>query len=135
MQILFPDTNRIFNVAEAEPIEQTVVVPLEIVEEQGTVIVHCSYSGEGQIRIWPTTYLCDRDSNHRSKLLHAESISVAPAWTMINPSRPYHFTLFFEGLPKSCSVFDLREISPLPGAFEISSIRRNPEDVYRVKII
>jgi hypothetical protein len=135
MDLLTPELN-IYNVGIiSEPAEQTVAVTSTEVEEQGTVIVHCLYQGNGAVRIWPSTYLFDRGSSHRSKLLHAEDITIAPAWTMVGSKGSHRFTLFFESLPKSCSVFDLREVIPQPGAFEITAIRRNREDVYRVEIM
>lgn len=118
----------------ADPVEETVTITSTEVEEQGTVIVHCLYRGTGAVRIWPSTFLFDRGSSHRSKLLHAEDISIAPVWTQVDSKGSHRFTLFFEALPKNCTVFDLKEIIPQPGAFEITGIRRNTEDVYRVGI-
>jgi len=107
-----------------------------MVHEQGQVVVHCIYIGLGieLIRIWPTTYLYDLHSDHRSELVHHEKISQAPQWTLCAMGLN-HFTLVFSGLPRSCQAFDLIEMcSSEGGAFEVKSIRRNEQDVYYVKI-
>jgi len=118
-----------------EVVRKVVELPLTEAEEKGIVIVHCSFAGEGAIRIWKSTFLVDRLSNCKSKLLHTENISMAPQWTLIDSSKTYNFTLYFEGLKKSCKVFDLQEIIPQPGGFFIPAIIRNQEDVYRVQIV
>lgn len=117
-----------------EVIEKIVELPLPEAEEKGIVIVHCNFVGEGAIRIWRSTFLIDRLNNHKSKLLHVENVSLAPQWTIIDTGKEYNFTLYFEGLRKSCKVFDLQEIIPQPGGFFIPSITRNQEDIYRVQI-
>jgi hypothetical protein len=102
-------------------------------EEAGIVVVHCVFPGDGRIRIWPSTYLFDRSSSHYSKLLHVENICLAPQWMDV-VDKQYVFTLYFEALPKSCKVFDLREVIDEWGAFEAFGIIRNATDVYRVEI-
>ncbi len=124
---------------ETEPVittivkEKTVELELPSMEEQGIVIVHCRYNGEGAIRIWQSTFLLDHSGDHRSKLLHVENVTINPVWTFIAGSG-ISFTLYFEGLPKSCKIFDLHEIIPQPGGFFIPGIARNDEDVYSVII-
>ncbi|MBL0339811.1 MAG: hypothetical protein IPP71_02185 [Bacteroidetes bacterium] len=120
---------------DTEKIEKVVVVPLHEVEEKGIVIVHCHYEGEGAVRIWRSTFLIDQSGAHRSRLLHVENVSLAPQWTLVGQGVEHHFTLYFEGLPKSCKVFDLHEIIPQPGGFFIADIVRNQEDVYRIEIL
>jgi hypothetical protein len=120
--------------AEPETIEQIVEIPKELVEEQGIVVVHCRYSGGGLIRVWRSTFLLDHSSNHRSKLLHAENISLYPVWTPIEGNSGLNFTLYFEALPKGCTKFDLHEIIPQSGGFFVEGITRNDLDVYRVEI-
>jgi hypothetical protein len=104
--------------------------------EDSFVYVHCHYNntaGGMLIRIWNSTFLVDKGSGSRSKLLHAENISFAPVWTQI-PNGSYSFLLIFEGLPKSCQLFDLIEDIPQPGGFEVRSIARNEKDVYHIDI-
>lgn len=107
------------------------------VQEEGQVIVHCAYQasewGDG-IRIWRSTFLVDKHSGHRSKLIHAENISYYPVWIMLDPHERVRFTLVFERLPSDCVMFDLIEEIPQSGGFEVRGIVRNRSDVYRVKI-
>ena len=103
--------------------------------EEGQVTVHCtisSVSEESCVRIWRTTYLIDKQSDHRSKLLHIEGVSQYPVWTIVPPTRTLHFTLIFSALPGSCKVFDFLEQIPEPGGFVYPGIRRNSTDIYRV---
>ena len=86
------------------------------------------------IRIWKTTFLVDSDSATRSKLVHAENISLAPVWTQIPNGGVYAFLLIFSGLPKSCKQFDLVEEIPEPGGFFIQNISRNETDVYHIDV-
>ena len=108
---------------------------LEKQEEEKQVIVHFTLHGGlpgDAARIWKSTYLIDVESQIRYSLLWAEGISYAPKWTLISPERPLEFTLIFKGLPKGCKIFDLLEIIPEEGGFELRNIRRNNSDVYYV---
>lgn len=102
------------------------------------VIVHCVYPSQFEegnlIRIWPTTVLLDRESGHKSRLLHAENISYYPYWTPVPQGKNYHFTLIFSGLPKQCTEFDLIEVIPEAGGFYVPRIKRNTKDIYNVTI-
>lgn len=108
------------------------------VEEEKQVIVHCCFPASpflgNLIRIWHSTYLFDNQSEHRSKLIHAENISISPYWTPVPFMQDFWFTLIFSGLPKDCKSFDLKEVIPEEGGFFVESIKRNSSDVYRVKI-
>ena len=115
--------------------EQTVKSLEGYTDNEGQVIVHCSYYSTGEsLRIWKTTFLTDRDSGHRSRLLHAENITFYPQWTEVPRGTTARFTLVFSPLPKGCKAFSLIEDIPQPGGFHIRNIRRNREDVYRVMI-
>jgi len=105
-------------------------------EEQGMVIVHCSFSAivDIGIRIWSSTFLVDRISGDKAKLLHALNISFAPEWTIAKAGTTMRFTLIFSSLPATCEVFDLIEDAPNLFGFEIYNIKRNPTDVYSVEI-
>ena len=129
-----PQIPTLSNTPVSEPLEKTVDLPLTSSEEKGIVIVHCRYHGDGAIRIWQSTFLLDRGSNHRSKLLHVENISIYPVWTLIEGHSGISFTLYFEALPKECKLFDLHEIIPQPGGFFVEGIPRNNQDVYRIVI-
>lgn len=105
--------------------------------EEQQVIIHCSiYAMDpgDAARIWKSTYLVDKQSGKKYNLLFAEGISFAPQWTLIPFNKPLEFTLIFKGLPKSCSTFDLVEIIPEEGGFEVLNITRNSSDVYYVTI-
>ncbi|WP_419868641.1 hypothetical protein [Chryseobacterium sp. CT-SW4] len=108
------------------------------IEEEKQVIVHCCFPASpflgNLIRIWPSTYLIDDVTGHKSKLIHTENISMFPAWTPIPFMQDFWFTLIFTGLPKDCKSFDLKEVIPEEGGFFVDSIKRNSLDVYRVKI-
>jgi len=104
------------------------------VEEERQIIVHCRYNSKGSddswIRIWKTTYLIDRASEYKSDLLFAYNISFYPVWDLISGNSSKKFTLVFGGLPRSCQIFDLIEVTDGTGAFELKGIVRNKEDVY-----
>jgi hypothetical protein len=102
----------------------------DFLEERAT-IVHCSLSDISHIRIWPTTFLIQQDGT-RKKLLQAYNISEFPAWKFIFGE--HTFTLVFEGLDKSCRVFDLLEDITESGAFYVRGIPRNTTDVYHVDL-
>ncbi|MBC7884069.1 MAG: hypothetical protein H7X99_01240 [Saprospiraceae bacterium] len=100
---------------------------------EGQVIIHgvCKTTyAETFVRIWPTTYLFDQYASNRSELVHYENISGYPVWTRVPPNTEFVFTLLFAPLPKSCNVFDLKEIIPQSNGFHVSGILRNETDVY-----
>lgn len=100
--------------------------------EERQTIVHCVIANNEEnyaYRIWPSTYLIEHGTGKRVKLITAYNISFAPEWT-INDGKG--FTLIFGGLSKSCKVFDLKEIIPQAGGFEVNNIPRNNTDVYQV---
>ncbi len=109
--------------------EKTEVKILESEERQ--TIVHCTCRDEYAYRVWPTTYLVEQGSEKRAKLITAFNISFAPQWTE-NDGKG--FTLIFEGLSKGCTAFDLKEIIPQSGGFNVKGIQRNNMDVYQVNL-
>jgi hypothetical protein len=108
------------------------------VETENTVIVHCSFKAviSTSIRIWSTTFLIDKVSKRKSKLLHAINIPFALAWLSVTSGTTARFTLIFSALPKDCKVFDLIEIAQVHEAmnFTAFNIKRNASDVYNVEI-
>lgn len=106
--------------------------------EERQVTLHCCYKSEffleEKIRIWSSTYLIDRYSDHISKLIHIENITLFPDWTDLPFNKEYWFTLVFEGLPKNCKVFDFIELIPQDGGFFQEGIERNGSDVYRLAL-
>ncbi|MGZ3902379.1 MAG: hypothetical protein ACXVC6_01700 [Bacteroidia bacterium] len=103
-----------------------------VVTKERQTIVHCKYNPLAAVRVWPTTFLVEKESGRRAKLITAFNITFAPEWTFGNKNS--QFTLVFEGLSKDCSMFDLVEDIPLPDPFVIKNIRRNKTDVYTVNI-
>jgi len=98
--------------------------------EERQTIVHCSCGEDYAFRVWPSTFLIEHGTGKQAKLITAFNISFAPLWTL-NDGKG--FTLIFEGLSKECSVFDLKEIIPQEGGFEVKDIQRNHSDVYQVR--
>ena len=111
---------------------ETVVEVEEYVEEENQTIVHCICGQDAAYRIWASTFLIQHNTVNKSKLITAYNISLYPNWTLKNKGEK--FTLIFEGLSKNCIVFDLKEIIPQEGGFEVNSIVRNSTDVYTVNI-
>jgi hypothetical protein len=105
--------------------------------EDSFVYVHCYLDNPSKdmlIRIWKTTFLVDQESGSRSKMIHAEKVSIAPQWTMVPDGGSYSFLLIFAALPKSCQSFDLVEQVPTSGGFHVPAIQRNMKDVYHINI-
>lgn len=106
---------------------------------QGQVVLHFIYfpvSMDSLIRIWPSTYLYDTGSSHKSELVHVENITIYPEWYPCTIGRKHFFTLVFSGLPKSCTTFDFIEhCSNEGGAFKVYGIERNDADVYYLHIL
>ena len=96
------------------------------------VVVHvrCAPYYSHSLRIWPSTFLLDRDSAHTSALVGFENISPYPEWMPVPPGRVHQFTLYFAPMPKSVRVFDLSEIIPEPRGWHFPGIGRNDADVY-----
>ena len=114
-----------------ELVEEKIEVKTLESEERQT-IVHCTCGSAEDVyavRIWPTTFLIEHGTGKQAKLITAFNISFAPQWTL-NDGKG--FTLIFEGLSKGCTSFDLKEIIPQEGGFEVLDIQRNKMDVYQV---
>jgi hypothetical protein len=106
-------------------------------EELAQIVIHVFMNPQAEpyaIRIWKSTYLFASGADYRSKLLHAENISISPKWTEVNGHQAFAFTLFFEALPKEVRVFDLVEVIPQPGGFHHRNIHRNKTDVYTISL-
>jgi len=109
-------------------------------ETLGQVVLHFffiahPYSEGNKIRIWPSSYLHDQHSAHSSELVHIENITLYPEWMDVDPGGQRFFSLIFDGLPKSCTVFDfIEQCDSQYGAFEVRNIQRNNTDVYYFKM-
>jgi len=111
---------------------ETEVATETMVAEEGQTIVHCICNQEAFYRIWPTTFLIEHGTGKEARLITAFNVSFYPQWTPKSPGQK--FSLIFEGLSKACVVFDLKEIIPQEGGFEVNAIVRNETDVYTVWI-
>ncbi|MGE5521525.1 MAG: hypothetical protein ACM3VS_16485 [Candidatus Dadabacteria bacterium] len=107
----------------------------EEVSEERQAIVHVTCTdqvfGILFIRIWPSTFLVQRDGT-RKKLLHSFNIGKYPKYLAVPDG--HVFTLVFEALDKGCDRFDLLEDIPEPGGFFIKDVNRNKTDVYYLEI-
>lgn len=106
------------------------------IKPHGQVTVHIIFPAQMDgyyLRIWKSTFLYSRSSDHKSSLLHVENISIAPYWTEVKPHQTHTFTLIFEGFPADVLVFDLTEEIPEPGGFHYANIVRNEQDVYWIR--
>ncbi|MEO5602459.1 MAG: hypothetical protein ABIR06_16175 [Cyclobacteriaceae bacterium] len=125
-------------VVEKPRVDSEVLISIDpLTLDDSFVYVHCYFHNSGKdmlIRIWKTTYLIDKVSSARSKLVHAENISLAPVWTRIPDGGRYAFLLIFSGLPKSCKQFNLVEEISQPGGFYLENISRNESDVYHIDL-
>src|ERR1700756_5969579 len=101
--------------------------------EERQTIIHCIYNPEMAVRIWPSTFLIEKESGKKVKLITAFNISFAPEWTFAYNGNN-KFTLIFEGLSKDCTMFDLMEIIPLPDPFVVRNIQRTESDVYHIRV-
>ena len=123
-------------IIEINPVK-TVKVQFAVqpVEERQT-IVHCTHFSRAyhSISACPGTFLVDKLSGKRYKLLTAVNIASFPNRTSISRDGYYDFTFIFEGLDKDCLVFDLIEISSDTHPFEAFDIVRNKTDVYCVTV-
>ena len=132
-------TGTITEPVKAKPqvdIDTLVALSPELLDES-YVYVHCNFRNRWRgmlVRIWNSTYLIDQTSGSKSRLVHAENITIAPVWTMVPDKRDYSFLLIFEALPQSCKVFELLEDIPQAGGFHVGAILRNPSDVYHVDL-
>jgi len=110
------------------------------IHEMGQVVLHFLYSTPpssypSYIRIWPSSFLYDKNSPHKSELVHAENITYYPKWHECTPGSTYFFSLIFSGLPKSCTSFDFIEhCTNQAGAFSVHDIARNESDVYFIRM-
>ena len=118
---------------DVEEITKTKKKTKTLESEERQTIIHCTYNPINAVRIWPSTFLIEKESGKRVKLITAFNISFAPEWTFaFNGNNK--FTLVFEGLSKGCTMFDLMEIIPLPDPFVVRNIARTNSDVYNIRI-
>lgn len=110
----------------------------ETAQRSNVVIVHCTIpAGEdaGTFYIRRPTFLLDHRSRLQHQLLHTEGIGHEEMDDVVkSEGRPLHFTLYFAGLSRDCSEFDLVERSADAFPFVVRNIQRNSMDVYHVTL-
>ena len=123
--------------APAVEVDQEVIRQAKLATEvERQVIVHVLIrfsETPSLIRVWPSTFLFPAGGGSPSQLLNADNITFYPTWMEVR-QKQHKFTLIFEGLPKDCKSFDLVEVIPQDGGFEVQGIPRNKTDVYEVEI-
>ncbi|HEY0030489.1 MAG TPA: hypothetical protein VGC65_07015 [Bacteroidia bacterium] len=112
--------------------EEIAVATETLTDAECQTIVHCVCEQDAFYRIWASTFLIEHGSGKRAKLITAFNVSLYPDWTPKAAGET--FTLIFEGLSRTCAVFDLQEIIPESGGFHVKGIVRNESDVYNVHI-
>ena len=140
MKYAFSSSTRFSDTETLEKTKRKTIVQVKQKEEadvESQVVVHCRFTGrfdDDKVRVWKSTFLVARDSEHRSELVSAFNVSMYPEWTILKKGTVLNFTLIFTGLPKSCRSFDFIEIIPQPGGFVKRNIARNQTDVYRIVV-
>ena len=84
------------------------------------------------ICISPNTYLITDEGSPKSKLLHAENITVWPNGTLLPIDKTHTFVLIFGALPKSCKFFEVVMKRPDDRSTVLAGFKRNEADIYRV---
>ncbi|MEP5255477.1 MAG: hypothetical protein ABJQ39_10500 [Winogradskyella arenosi] len=99
-----------------------------------STIINCKSieNKDEKLRIWPTTYLIDKSTNTKYKLLNANGISIYPEWSILKKGET--FSLIFEKLPPECSTFSLVEEIPESDGFLVENIKRNNSEFYEIEI-
>ncbi len=140
MKYAFSSSPKFSNTETLEKTKRKTIEQAKQKEEadvESQVVVHCRFTGrfdDDKVRVWKSTFLVAKDSEHRSELVSAFNVSMYPKWTILKKGAVLNFTLIFTGLPKSCRSFDFLEIIPQPGGFVKRNIARNQTDVYRIVI-
>jgi hypothetical protein len=106
-----------------------------LVEDEAQVIIHIHlhFRYTSCIRIWKSTFLIPHNSATKINLAHAVNISFFPKWKICKSGETV-CTLFFKGLPKDCTEFDLVEEIPESGGFYFPNIKKNNSGVYHLQI-
>jgi hypothetical protein len=127
-----------------EEIKEKVQIDTQLtsdVDEEGQVIVHCSFHNADEegfgpmgIRVWKSTFLIDEATGFRRPLIKAFNICYQPEWMFVLPGQTKKFTMVFEKLNKACKSFTFKEVIPQSGAFEVKGIKRNKSDVYHINL-
>jgi hypothetical protein len=114
---------------------------LSILKLESQTIVHCKlkaceiFQQGGWANINPNTYLINRQSNERLKLLFAENIPQTPHRHFFRtPGDCLSFTLIFQKIPETGKAFCLYEETPHGEGFFVGEIPKNKSGIYRIRI-
>jgi hypothetical protein len=109
--------------------------------EESQTIIHCKikafamFQQGGWANISPNTYLLNRQSNERLKLIHAENIPYAPHRHFFgHPKDVLYFTLLFQKIPDSWTTFCLYEETIMGDGFFVGEVPKNKNGIYRIRI-
>ena len=112
---------------------------LNLPVKEGHVVIHinnhpcsqdCLALGDCSFRINSKVFLLSNLSSSKSVLIHAINTEVNK--DIAFRKRVTRFSLIFSGLPKSATSFDF--IEPGETGWRLLNIKRNKEDVYKLKI-
>ena len=110
-------------------------------ELESQTIIHCMIKAceilqqGGWANISPNTYLINRQSDERLKLIYTENIPQAPHRHFFRHSNDcLYFTLVFQKLPETWTTFCLYEETALGDGFFVGEVPKNKSGVYRIRI-
>ena len=108
---------------------------------ESQTIIHCKIKAYefvpngGWANISPNTYLINRQSNDRLKLIYAENIPYAPhRYFFRNSNDCLNFTLLFQKIPETWQTFCLYEETNLGDGFFVAEVPKNKSGVYQIRI-
>jgi hypothetical protein len=108
---------------------------------ESQTIIHCKikafemFQHCGWANISPNTYLINRLSNERLKLIYAENIPHAPHRHFFrHPNDTLYFTLLFQKIPETWTTFCLYEETAMGDGFFVGEVPKNKSGIYRIRI-
>jgi hypothetical protein len=116
-------------------------IMLSALELESQTTLHCKIRGTeiyqhgGWANINPNTFLINRHSNERLKLIHAENIPYTPhRYFFRHPNDFLYFTLLFQKIPETWADFCLYEETPFGDGFFVGEVPKNKSGIYRIRI-
>ncbi len=108
---------------------------------ESQTIIHCKIKAYviapygGWANISPNTYLINRQSNERLKLIYSENIPYAPHRHFFrNTHDCLIFTLVFQKIPETWTSFCLYEEADFGDGFYVGEVPKNKSGVYRIRV-
>jgi hypothetical protein len=106
------------------------------IQEEAQTIIQCEYSAPkatSTLNIYSTTYLINRSSGAKLRMLSAFNIPYAPyKHDFYAVGERLNFTLIFPRLPEGWEQFDLVEITRVDDPLVCRGILRNSSGVYQI---